>query len=149
MSQSENTGILNTINAYYEPLVNSCTSWTNLTRVLLFDVMSATVNRTQIDELGVVASTSRLAFNNGLLTTSISYSGICLVVFLVGFLMSFYKNIKIKWQNLLLEHLAFIAVLALYEYFFYISIIYKYSTISTPELNKYIIDGLFQCAGTR
>jgi hypothetical protein len=45
-----------------------------------------------------------------------------------------------------IEHLLFIGVLAAYEFFFYTTIIYNYSTLSTPELNKYIVDGLASCA---
>jgi hypothetical protein len=146
VSVSENAGIKATVDAYYRPLVKSCNSWSNITKGLLLDIMKYELNKTIIDKDGTRAALSRLSYNTSLLYWSIGYSAICL--FIIGF-MSFiiwYKKIRVEWQKLFLEHLAFVLVLALYEYFFYITIIYNYTTISTAELNQYIIDGLYECA---
>ena len=145
VSTSENAGIKSTIDAYYRPLVQSCNSWSNSSKEILLDIINYELNRTTIDTDGTTAALTRSKFNTGLLHLSIGYSAICLLVIGLTSLIICLKKIKVEWQKLLLEHLAFVIVLALYEYFFYITIIYKYKTISTPELNQYIIDGLYQC----
>jgi hypothetical protein len=40
----------------------------------------------------------------------------------------------------------FVLLLGLYELFFFRTIIYNYDTLSTAELNQYIVDGLARCA---
>jgi hypothetical protein len=146
VSASENAGIKSTIDAYYKPLVQSCNSWSNFSKGLILDIINYELNRTSIDIDGTAAALTRSKFNTGLLHLSIGYSAICLLVIGLTSLIICLKKIKVEWQKLLLEHLAFVIVLGLYEYFFYITIIYKYTTVSTAELNQYIVDGLFQCA---
>ena len=145
VSASENTGIKNTIDAYYKPLIQSCNKWSNISKTLIFDIIKYEVNKTAIDKEGIRSFTNRSSYNMGLLHLSIGYSTICLFIIGLTAFIIYLKKIQVEWQKLLLEHLAFVVVLALYEYFFYITIIYNYTTISTAELNQYILDGLFQC----
>lgn len=145
VSASENTGIKNTIDAYYKPLIQSCNKWSNISKTLIFDIIKYEVNKTAIDKEGIRSFTSRSTYNTGLLHLSIGYSVICLFIIGLSAFIIWWKKIQVEWQKLLLEHLAFVVVLALYEYFFYITIIYNYTTVSTAELNQYIMDGLFQC----
>ena len=145
VSASENTGIKNTIDAYYKPLIQSCNKWSNISKTLIFDIIKYEVNKTAIDKEGIRSFTNRSSYNMGLLHLSIGYSTICLFIIGLTAFIIYLKKIQVEWQKLLLEHLAFVVVLALYEYFFYITIIYNYTTVSTAELNQYILDGLFQC----
>lgn len=148
VSRSEDNGIKGTIDAYYLPIINTCSNWSNLTHALMLDVLTYEVNISTIDSLGSTAGAQRTSQNGALLTTSILYSVICLGTFLAMTIFSHYKKIDIDWTRLLQEHSAFVVLLGLYEYFFFRTIIYKYMTLSTPELNKYIVDGLYQCATT-
>ena len=144
VSQSENTGILKVINVYYEPIVNDISNWTTTSKTILRDILDYEINKTAIDIAGSASADQRRIYNTSLLNISIGYSMFCLGIF--GFMCGivYFKNIKIKWQKLFIEQLSFICLLALYEYFFYITIIYKYTTISTDELNQYIVDGLYK-----
>ena len=114
----------------------------------MLDVLTYEVNKSTVDLLGSAAAAQRNSQNGALLNTSILYSAICLVIFLGLTVFSHFKKIDIDWTRLLQEHSAFVILLALYEYFFFRTIIYKYITLSTPELNQYIVDGLYQCAMT-
>jgi len=145
VSKNENDAILNTINTYYTPLIQSCDTWKNTTRELLLDMLRHEINRTIIDSKGSAASLTRQEFNRELLNWSVAYSGICLTVFISMVGIVLWKKISISWKNLFLENIAFVLLLGSYEYFFFKSIIYKYQTISTDELNKYLVDGAFQC----
>jgi hypothetical protein len=145
VSQSENQGILNTIDTYYSPIVQSCSGWSNISRILIGFVLHEEFNKTVIDNDGRSAEISRSTFNRGLLYQSIWYSTACLGICVAMVVIVWFRKIYVKWQKLMLEHLAFVLILGLYEYFYYETIIYKYETISTAELNRYIVDGLYKC----
>ena len=146
VSASENSGIIGTINTYYTPLVQSCNSWSNTTKDIIFDLLTLSINKSIVDQKGGDAAAKRNAYNQYLMIWSIAYSVICLGVFTVMLLIVYLRKIPVKWKELFQEHLAFVLVLGLYEYFFFRTIIYNYTTISTDELNQYIVDGLYQCA---
>lgn len=145
VSVSEDAGIFSTINAYYLPLLNSCSKWTNTSRIILKDIISLGLNQSSIDSEGLHATQNRYIYNSGLRHTSLVYSLVFLAVSICMVITIKVNRIPIHWQRLFTEHISFVVLLGLYEYFFYRTIIYKYSTISTPELNKYIVDGLYQC----
>ena len=144
VSKSENNGIIGTINTYYTPLVQSCNSWSNLTRAIVMDLLTA--DKSTVDQKGLLAAAKRNAYNEYLMNWSIAYSAICFGVFISMLGIVYLRKIAVKWKELFQEHLAFVAVLGLYEYFFFRTIIYNYTTISTDELNKYIVDGLYECS---
>ena len=147
VNRSEDEGIFNTINTYYSPLVQDCsTHWSNGTRWFIHELLTYSMNKTVVDAAGTDASVVREAYNNRLIIQSSLYSLGCLIV-CVGIIIVFvYKRWPVSWRNVCAENLLFIGVLAVYEFFFYNTIIYKYRTLSTQEINKYIIDGLASCA---
>lgn len=146
VNRSENTGILNTINTYYQPLIRNCRSdWSNVTRWLLNEFIHE-VNISGIDAAGKRAAWVRATYNNGLLVWSATYSMIAMAICLLVVAIVHLKNWTVPWRHIFLENMLFIVVLASYEFFFFETIIYKYVTISTPELNQYIVDGLAWCA---
>jgi hypothetical protein len=145
ISVSENQGILNTINTYYSPLLIQCPSWSNLTKQILSDLFTYGVNKSTIDSEGNRAFQIRSASNYKLELTSLSYSLFFLFITFVSSGIIFWKQIPMQWSRVFSEHIAFVCLLAFYEYFFYITIIYKYTTLSTQELNKYMVDGIYSC----
>ena len=147
VNKSEDAGIFNTINTYYEPLIKDCaTQWTNGTKWVVEELFTYSINRTVIDALGAAAQDERKASNTALILQSSAYSLVCLVVCGAIVCICLYNKWKVSWPHIFLENMLFIGVLAAYEFFFYNTIIYKYTTLSTPELNKYIVDGLASCA---
>ena len=144
VSQSENAGIVKVINAYYQPLINNIGNWSNTSKAIILDILKYELNKTAIDAAGSTAATSRRIYNTSLMNLSIGYSIFFLLLFGIMCITVYLKKVKIKWRKLFIEHLSFIVLLAIYEYFFYITIIYKYTTVSTDELNQYIVDGLYK-----
>jgi ABC-type nickel/cobalt efflux system permease component RcnA len=108
-------------------------------------ILKGEFNQTIIDNQGQASALQRANFNTGLLYRSIWYSVACLGICIAMVVIVFLRKINVKWRKLMIEHLAFVFILGLYEYFFYETIIYKYMTISTSELNQHIIDGMYQC----
>jgi hypothetical protein len=147
VNKSENNGIVHTINTYYDPLVANCqTTWTNTTKWLVQELLTYEINQRQIDSAGIAAASSRAEFNTRLVTLSAMYSVICLVVCatIAGFVKC--RGWIVPWRRMIAENCMFVLILGLYEVFFFRTIIYQYQTISTAELNQYIVDGLARCA---
>jgi hypothetical protein len=147
VNRSEDAGILATIDTYYRPLVDECdTRWSNTSRWLVKELFLYGINQTAIDAAGSSAYAARMEFNHSLLVRASLYSAVtaafCLC--LVGIIVR--AQWKVQWAALFLENLLFIVALAAYEFFFYTTIIYQYVTLSTPELNRYVVDGLSSCS---
>jgi len=147
VSKSEDNGIKAAFNVYYTPLVQSCGNWSNMTHELLAEYVSYGPNKSVIDTRGFGATAERNQRNTELLNVSGMYSFFCAFLFLFFIFLAWKLGIKLKWRKLLVEHISFVTLLGLYEYFFFRTIIYRYSTISTDEINQYIYDGIYQCLG--
>jgi hypothetical protein len=147
VSKSEDNGIKSAFNVYYTPLVQTCGNWSNATHMLLENYILYGPNKSVIDSLGISATANRNTRNNELLNISILYSVSCAFIFFFMAVISFIAKIRVRWTKLLLEHFCFVGLLGAYEYFFFRTIIYRYSTISTDEINQYIYDGIYQCLG--
>lgn len=145
VSKSEDNGIKSAFNVYYNPLIQTCGNWTNVTHGLLEEYISYGPNKSVIDTRGWAATSARDQQNSALLNLSVFYSVFCLFVFLLMAFLARLLHINVRWPKLLGEHLAFVALLGAYEYFFFRTIIYRYSTLSTDEINQYIYDGIYQC----
>lgn len=147
VNRSENAGILNTINTYYNPIVANCqTTWSNTTRWLVEEFLNYEVDQSAIDTAGTTAAAQRQAYNQTLLVWSAMYSVICLMFCCGATAFVWWKGWVIPWKRMLAENFMFVLLLGLYELFFFRTIIYQYDTISTAELNQYIVDGLARCA---
>ena len=146
---SEEAGILKTIDTYYQPIVANCKiSWSNSTKMIVSQILQDIINITQVNEAGATADQTQSTYNRYLLNLSIVYSGVCGVVCTGAILYGVLQRWKISWGHLFAENLGFVLVLGLYELFFFKTIIYNYDTISSAQLNRYILDGLETCAAS-
>jgi hypothetical protein len=147
VNRTEDAGILKTIDAYYQPIVANCTeNWSNTTKWIVSQLLQNLVNQTQIDEAGYNADFQQSAYNQKLLNISILYSGVCLLMCTGAALYGKWQQWKVPWVRMITENLSFVLILGLYELFFFKTIIYNYDTMSSAQLNRYIVDGLAQCA---
>ena len=94
---------------------------------------------------GDVGKANRLAGNQVLLGNSLIGSATCFAVLLAGTGYLTYKKTPVRWWVIVVENISMVVMLGLYEYIFFHFIIYNYGTISTPELNAYIVKGLIDC----
>jgi hypothetical protein len=147
VNKSENAGILNTINTYYQPLVANCQeTWGNGTKWFVRQLLIYEINQTLVDQTGLATAAARELYNHKLLVWSSMYSVICFGICGVATGFVVWKKWPVPWKRMMLENLVFVLILGLYEFFFFRTIIYNYDTLSTAELNMYIVNGLEQCA---
>jgi hypothetical protein len=145
VSITENNGILKTIDTYYTPLVNTCPSWNNVTKEVLYAFLTQGNEYNLIVSEGDLGKANRDSMNQRLLGESLGASGLCFGIVLIGSLWLLCKKIPVRWFVVFLENISMVIILGLYEYFFFRVIIYNYGTLSTPELNAYLVKGIYDC----
>lgn len=141
----EDKGIEGTIDSYYTPIKNSCPSWSNTTRWIIYEILSNGREIQKINKEGLESYRGRMKINTQLLYYSLASSAIFLAILgaVAGTLM--YRGVKINWSRTISENIMMVLVLGLYEYVFFMTIIYNYNSISTNELNSYIANGIYDC----
>jgi len=144
VSASENTGIINTINTFYEPIKDACPGWPGNIHEVLYEILIQ-LNISTVDADSTVGRNDRNAYNNGLFTDSQNISIIFLAVVVCLSFIHCVKGIRVPWTEIIVENVIMVGMLGIYEYLFFKEIIYRYNTLSKPEMNAYILDGLWQC----
>jgi hypothetical protein len=148
VSVNENDGILKTIDTYYTPIVDTCPLWSAQTKQSVLYYLTDVMNYTQTVSAGSAAGIARAASNNGLMVDSLISSSVCFVVAALGAGILVWRKIPVRWVVIIGENVSMVALLGLYEYLFFRYIIYNYSTLSTPELNSYILEGIYSCVSS-
>ncbi len=140
----EDKGIEGTIDSYYTPIKNSCPSWSNATRWVIYEILSGDEIQ-KITNDGIDSYNSRMKINMQLLYYSLIASATFLAI--LGGVTSIlvYRAVKINWLKTISENIMMVLLLGLYEYVFFMAIIYNYNSISTNELNSYIANGIYDC----
>jgi hypothetical protein len=147
VSRSENTGILKTLDVYYQPILTQCYSWSPTFRSELLDILewAGAANQTAVDAAGAAAAAERSAENLHLLWISLAYIASCIGIGGICITILIRSKRVVKWRELVGEHIFFVIILGFYEWFFFHTIIYNYNTLSTPELNQYLANGIYDC----
>ena len=144
VARQEDKGIEGTINSYYIPIKNSCPSWSNTTRWVIYEILSGKEIE-KITKEGLESYRGRMKINTHLLYYSLISSAVFLSILggVTGTLV--YRGVKINWTKTVSENIMMVLLLGLYEYVFFMAIIYNYNSISTNELNSYIVNGIYDC----
>ena len=140
ISKSEDQALINVINGYTSGIISSCQNLTISEKQLVANVIALFLNQTNAADLDAVAD--RNAFNQVLVRTSWIYFGGILILF-VGLSATNHicKN-AVNWRNLILENLALVSLLGLYELMFFSTIVLKYRSISIQELDSLVVGEL-------
>lgn len=138
----EDTTLFNVLQSYLTGTLASCPAWTPGERAFLGALASLIFNKTAIDAQGAAASASRTAYNGALRRTSWLYvlGLFALLALLSG--QTLWRKKQLPWRTIFVENLVMIVFLGVYEYFFFTTIILPYKSISTPELDRMLVDEL-------
>jgi hypothetical protein len=140
VSQTENAALINLVNGYAANLLHTCTNMSDQQKQLTRALFNMFINQTTIDNTGFTAFAARTAYNNDLIRTSWLYFGGITTIFAGIALTGRLKGYKTDWHPILREHITLIALLGLYEWMFFSTIILRYQAVSMPELDSMIIN---------
>jgi hypothetical protein len=105
------------------------------------------INSSQILVAGSNAASDRQAKNASIYRVSLTYIGILGGVQLLLALISVVNKFKIKWGHIILENLALVIFLGLYEFMFFETIIKQYQALTPGEISAQFVTGLQQRCG--
>jgi hypothetical protein len=140
ISKSEDQALVNVINSYTAGIVHSCQNLTIPNKAIVADVIALFLNETTA--ASVAASAGRNAINETLMRNSWLYFAGITTLFATLSVSNYLCKNDVNWRNLMLENLALVSLLGLYEWMFFSTIVLKYQSISIQELDAMVIHEL-------
>lgn len=142
VSQSEDAALVHLVNSYTGNVLASCASMTAQQRAAITGLIDVFVNQTTVDALGAAAAADRAAWNGGLQRNSWYYAGglVGLTVTLSALARCLKRHIP--WRSLLAENAVLVALLGLYEWMFFHTVVFRYKAVSPAELDRMVVDEL-------
>jgi hypothetical protein len=147
VSKDEDKGILATTNYYTNSIINSCAKLNVNESEFLNLLLGKFVNSTAVLAQGSNSAASRVQANTILYNMSWSYVGILGGVQIILLCISWFNKFEIKWRHIILENLALVGFLGIYEFMFFETVIKKYSTETPQEITAMFIKGLQEQCG--
>lgn len=147
VSTLENKGIEKTVSSFINGATNSCMNLTESEIELVDIFLEPFINVTEIIKIGDKTTMSRTEYNNQIMLQSWYY-----VVGLISFFIltaSYIKvrKVDIKWQSIILDNLAMVLLLAIYEFMFFETIIYNYQPLTASEISRNAVQRLQEVCG--
>jgi hypothetical protein len=142
VSSLEDNGIEKTVNTFIDGAANGCENMTPLQIQIIDDLLEPYINGTEAIIEGNMAQAQRVSYNESISNRAWGYVGGVIGLFILAVVYVKIRKIAIKWKVVVLENLAMVLMLALYELMFFNTIIYPYHPISTEEIERNAIEKL-------
>jgi hypothetical protein len=136
VSSLEDNGIETTVNTFINGAANECQNMTPLQIELIDDLLEPYINASNVISNGNIEERSRILYNNSISVRAWGYVGGVMGIFVLALVYVKLRKIEIKWKVVILENVAMVVLLALYELMFFNTIIYPYHPISTAEIER-------------
>jgi hypothetical protein len=132
----EDSGIVKTVDTFINGAANNCENMTPLQIQLIDDFLEPYINASQVIAQGNAEEVKRNVLNKSISNQAWAYVGGMMGIFViaVGYIKA--RKIKIRWRQVVLENVAMVSLLALYELMFFNTIIYPYQPVSTEEISR-------------
>jgi hypothetical protein len=142
VSVSENTGLQKMVDNYVGGILTTCGNWTANTTLFVEEVLTLLINTTEVQQQYESALSNRMTANGILERQAWLYvAGLGASVILAA-AMGHRASIRLAWKRILLENAIMVALLGIYEFVFFRTIIYNYNNLSLPELNQFVVSQL-------
>jgi hypothetical protein len=139
IAKSEDSGLLKTIDDYVDDVADSCRAWPANVTAAVRDILAVFVSPTNVTAAAVVAAAGRADYNAKLQIQSWLYFGGITSLTAVLSAVAVVKKLKFHWRRVFLENVAMVALLGIYEFAFFRTIIYNYQSLSMPEIDEHIV----------
>ena len=140
VSQSEDAALVGLVNSYTSDLFASCANMTPAALNLTNTVFAALVDSAAVDRTGALAAADRAAYNNDLLSKTWLYVASLGILFVVQAAGARLYRITVPWRHLVGENVALVALLGLYEWMFFHTVVFRYHSITPAELDRMVVD---------
>lgn len=146
ISRSEDSALISLVNNYAQGVLEGCAVMPAAQRVLVRNLFDLFINQTIVDANSANSLTHRNAYNGILMRNSWVYVGSLATILFSTLTVGLYKRFPIKWRTILLENLAMVSFLGIYEWMFFSTVVMQYQAISIQELDRMVVDAIqVQC----
>lgn len=136
VSTLEDSGIVKTVNTFINGAASSCENMTPLEIQVIDDFLEPYINATQVIAQGNAEEIKRNLLNKSISNQAWAYVGGMMGAFVLAAGYIKIRRIEIRWRRVILENVAMVVLLALYELMFFNTIIYPYQPVSTEEISR-------------
>lgn len=140
--QYENNAVISLSNQLIQPILDSCNTLGNTSKIIVDSFINLFVNETIINNNALSDKNIREINNIKLYQLSLVYYTVVISVFLFILLTNLYFKKKIDFMMILIDNIIMICILGIYEYLFFSNIIFKYLTLGPNELIKHVMTNL-------
>jgi hypothetical protein len=147
VSSLEDNGIETTVNTFIDGAANGCKNMSPIQIQIIDDLLEPYINGTDAIIEGNIAQVARVSYNESISVRAWAYVGGVIGLFVLAYIYVKIRKIEIRWRVVILENLAMVLMLALYELMFFNTIIYPYHPISTDEIERNAIEKLQDACG--
>jgi hypothetical protein len=140
--QYENNAVISLSNQLVAPLMNTCSQFTNVSKIVVDDFINLFVNETVININADSDKSIREINNKYIAKLSLVYYSWIISGFLGILLINLYLKRKIDFMMIVIDNVIMISILGIYEYLFFHNIIFKYLTLGPNELIKNVMGNL-------
>jgi hypothetical protein len=147
VSSLENNGIEKTVNTFINNAANGCSNLSSLEIAVIDSILEPFINTTQVIWEGNQEEAMRAVYNQEISNRAWAYVGGLLGIFILTTGYIFKRKIAINWRYIILENVAMVILLALYELMFFNTIIYPYEPVSTDEIARNAVEKLQDSCG--
>lgn len=147
VSALENNGIIKTVGTFIDGAAEGCKNMTAVEIQLVNDLLEPFLNATQIVAAGNQEEAARATYNKSISNQAWYYVGALSGIFILAIAYVKKRKIAIVWRAIVLENVAMVCLLALYELMFFDTIIYPYEPISTKEIGRNAVQKLQNICG--
>ncbi len=143
ISKSEDKGILTTVNNLLDGVTATC-PWPANQTVLLRDVFQLLVNQTALQAAAATATETRTAYNDRIFLQSWMYVVALVSATVLTLVTTAWRKVlsRTSMRRIVLENVGLVALLGLYEFAFFKTIIYRYDSISVLEIEEFAVNRL-------
>jgi hypothetical protein len=140
--QYENNALIGLTDQLISPIISSCNSLSNSSKIVVDDFLQLFINQTIINQNALDGLNQRNIINHFLFIKSIYYYIGVIVVFIGTLLLNIRFKKNIDFIIIAIDNIIMILILGIYEYIFFKNIIFPYQMISPNELTQNIVNNL-------
>jgi len=142
ISKSEDTGIQSIIQNYIDGVLSQCAHWSANETQLVNAILTVLIQANQTLASAQTAMQERTAYNRRLEVQAWMYVVGTTACLLTGGIVARLNSMRIPWKRIILENMIMVALLGIYEFTFFKTIIYNYRSLTVEELNGNIVGQL-------
>ncbi len=134
ISRTEDTALLKAVGGFVGGFETACAAWPPAETAIVHDIAEALVNTSAVAAEAGAAAVQRAIYNAALERQAWAYFGGLAGATTLLIAVSAKKRYTIQWRRIWAENVALVGLLGVYEFLFFRTIVYNYTSLTAAEL---------------